>query len=300
MDKEKTKANNNKKKFDWKAYGFVWSIIFIPVVIFIYSNVYLNIRTIEMAFTDTLGNWTFNNFKWVVEDMFSESGVMKEALKNTLLFFFTNITFQNFLTLFLSYFLFKRIVGYKVFRVVLYLPVIIGSVAFSIIFKSVVGAGGPIFQIVEKIHGNPIEFFADSRYAIWAILVYTVWVGLGGMIYQGAMARIPNDVFEAAILDGISPLREFFQIIMPLIWPTITTLLILSLAGLFTASGPILLFTGGEFGTMTISYWMWDQIYTYQAYNAAAALGLLLTMIGVPIILVSRNLLFKLQENVEY
>jgi len=297
---EKKEVNINKKRFDWKAYGFVWSIIFIPVLFLIYSNVYLNLRTIEMAFTNLLGEWTLNNFTWVIEDMMSESGIMREALINTWLFFFSNITFQNFFTLLLSYFLFKRILGYKVFRIVLYLPSIIGSVAFSIIIKANVGAGGPIFQIVEKLNGAPIEFFADSRYAIWAILIYSIWFGLGGMIYQGAMARIPNDVFEAATLDGITPLREFFSIIMPLIWPTITTLLILSLAGLFTASGPILLFTQGEYGTMTLSYWMWDQIYTYQAYNAAAALGIMLTAIGVPIILITRNLLFKLQESVEY
>jgi multiple sugar transport system permease protein/N-acetylglucosamine transport system permease protein len=206
----------------------------------------------------------------------------------------------NFFTLFLSYFLYKRVLGYKLFRIVLYLPAIIGGVAFSIVFRSCVNVGGPIYEILRDISGREVELYADSRYALWALLFYVSWKGLGGMIYQGAMARIPTEVFEAAILDGITPWKEFTRIVMPMIWPTITTLLILSFTGIFTASGPILLFTNGRYGTMTISFWLWDQIYTYNAVHSAAAVGMIYTAIGAPLCLIFRKLMLKIQENVEY
>lgn len=179
LQNEEHKIFAKKKKFDWKAYGFVWAIIAFPIVMFIYSNVYLNINTITLAFQNQKHVWTIDNFKWIFNDFGKEGSIMGEALTNTLLFFASSLV-GLFLTLVLSYFLFKRVFGYKLFRIVLYLPSIIGSVAFVMVFKATIGVGGPVYQILEKLLGECPEFFADSRYALWAIILYGLWTGLGG------------------------------------------------------------------------------------------------------------------------
>lgn len=294
------KQCKTKKKFDWKGYLFVWSILLMPVILFIYSNGILNVEVVRLAFQNAKGEWTLGNFAWAIRDMTEEGSVMMESLKNTMLFFVNSIIVINFFNLLLSYFLFKRVLGYKIFRIVLYLPSIIGSVAFSLVFKAIIGAGGPVYEIMEKMFGVAPEIFADSRYAMKGILFYVSWTGLGGLFYQGAMARIPTDVFEAAILDGITPWKEFTKIIIPMIWPTITTLLILSFTGIFSASGPILLFTKGEYGTFTISYWLWDQVYTWNAVHSAAVVGLIYTLIATPIVFIFRKVALKVQESVQY
>ena len=121
------------------------------------------------------------------------------------------------------------------------------------------------------------------------------------MLLCGALARVPIEMLESARLDGIGPFKELVSMILPLIWSTISTLLILQMTRLFTASGPILLFTGGAYETSTISYWIFSKVY-YQgvgAYNSVAATGLVFTVVGAPIILFVKWLIEKIPV-VEY
>lgn len=295
-----TSIKKKRKKIDWGAIAFIATILALPIALFIFNHFILNIETVRLAFKNGRGEWTLNNFKESFESLTREGGELREALKNTLIFFFVNVFVINILTMFLSYFLFKRILGYKLFRLVMYLPAIIGSVAFVLVFKAVIGVGGPVYEIIDKIKGDVPEFYNDSRYALGTIIFYSIWTGLGGLLYQGAMARIPTEVFEAAILDGITPIREFTHIVVPMIWPTITTMFIMSFAGIFSASGPILLFTKGDYGTNTISFWLWNLVYEYNAVNMASAAGLIFTCIGCPIALGFRKLMLHIQESVEY
>ena len=289
-----------KKKTDWPAIIFISTLLALPIVLFIFNHFYLNIEMVNLAFTNIRGEFTLKNFEVAFKDLTSEDGILKEALTNTFIFFFINVFVLNILTMFLSYFLFKKIFGYKLFRLALYLPSIIGSVAFVLVFKAIIGVGGPVYEIIDNIWGEVPEFYNDSRYALETIIFYQIWTGLGGLLYQGAMARIPTEVFEAGILDGITPIKEFTKIVIPLIWPTITTMFILSFAGIFSASGPILLFTKGDYGTYTISFWLWNQVYTYNAVNSSSAVGLIFSIIGCPIALGFRRLMLKIQESVEY
>ena len=73
--------------------------------------------------------------------------------------------------------------------------------------------------------------------------------------------------------------REIFHFVIPLCWSTLSTMLIISLAALFTASGPILLLTGGSGNTFTLSYWIFYQVKFLGKYNQPAALGLIFTLI---------------------
>ena len=93
-----------------------------------------------------------------------------------------------------------------------------------------------------------------------------------------------------------------FGIIFPLIWPTVSTQIVFAFTGLFTASGPILLFgTDGQYETMTISYWIFKGVYSGResAYNFVSATGLVFTIVGVPVILFVRWLMEKI-PTVEY
>lgn len=121
------------------------------------------------------------------------------------------------------------------------------------------------------------------------------------LLFGGALARIPTEILESARIDGISMGKEVVFMIIPLVWPTLSTILILNMTGLFTASGPILLFTKGSYGTMTIAYWIFDAV-AYKgvsAYNQVAAGGLIFTVIGAPIVLFVKWLIEKI-PTVEY
>ena len=124
------------------------------------------------------------------------------------------------------------------------------------------------------------------------------------LIFSGAMSRIPTEVIESARLDGVGPFRELVSIILPLVWPTITTAIVLQITGLFTASGPILLLVNGTHETTTISYWIYNKINGdgYGGggmYNLVSAAGLCFTAVAIPIVLSVRKFMSRFEE-VEY
>ena len=123
------------------------------------------------------------------------------------------------------------------------------------------------------------------------------------LVLGGAFERIPAEVLEAAKLDGVGPVRELTQLIVPMIWPTISTLLILYATGLFNASGPIFLFgTKGSYETWTLSYWIFHKVLYGGSgqYNTVSAMGLIFTCIGVPIVMFVRWLFERVIPAVEY
>ena len=95
-----------KKKTDWRAVGFVATLLALPIVLFIFNHFYLNFEMVNLAFTNIRGEFTLKNFEAVYREFTSEEGVLTEALTNTFIFFFINVFVLNILTMFLSYFLF--------------------------------------------------------------------------------------------------------------------------------------------------------------------------------------------------
>ena len=220
------------------------------------------------------------------------------AVVNTLIYFAVGILIQLPGALIIAYFLYKKIWLNRAFRIIFYLPAIISGVVMVAAYRSIVDPGGPLEAIVELFGGHlpPEGLLANSNSATWMIVLFVIWTGFGGnmLLFGGAMARVPIDVLEAARLEGCGPFRELVQIILPLIWPTICTMLIFTFTGIVNSSGPILLFTNGDYETTTINFWIFLKVYGQQGSGAGgefgivSATGLCFTLVTVPIILIVR------------
>lgn len=285
---------------------FVIAGVSLPVFNFLFFWIPTNINSILMAFETTVNGkvgYGWNNFKTLIDELQNPYSEMFEALKNTFLFFIFNNLVSLPLAVVMSYFIYKKILGYKVFRYVFYLPSILSGVVTSSIVLFMAGADGPITIVWEKLFGTAPMFFHDSRYALSSIMVYGIWSGLGSsmIFYMAAMKRLPEEVIEAAAVDGVGSFREFFQIVLPMIWPIIGVFLLMGFIGIFNASGPILLFTRGEYGTQTLAYWIYAKTMGIGGRNLpyAAAVGLFFTLIGTPLSLLIRKLVNRI-EPVEY
>ncbi len=305
LPQAKSKKNQMKK---WDKI-FVVTMLAGPVIFFLYFWVYVNINAIVLAFQLPTGEWSFDIMEKAFRDIFMEKGsYIGTSLINTFLFYGAGLLMMP-LQLFVAYFLYRRVWGGRFIQVVLYLPSIISAVALVAAFKGLLEPypEGPIILLLREIgildEYEIIMFLEDSRYARWTILFYTLWIGWGGnmLLLAGSLARIPVEVFEAGRLDGINTFQEVIIMVLPLLWPTVSTLLILSLTGLFGSSGPILLFTGSSsetYKTGTLAYWLYDKIKygTGDAYNVVSATGLILTAIGMPVILTLRKVLENLSD----
>jgi len=185
------------------------------------------------------------------------------------------------------------------------MPAIISPVVFVVLFKNLTSVNGAIALIIKNF--NPDfkmpNLLARSETATWTMVVYVLWMGwTKNMLYLGgSLARIPLEVLESARLDGVGPWDELTKILVPLLLPTLSTLLLLDVVGILGSSGPILLFTKGDYNTTTISYWMFTLVYNTgnDQYVKASAAGICLTLIMFPVVYTMRWLISKI-DSVEY
>lgn len=287
---------------------FIFLMMLIPILNFIIFWIGVNFSSILLAFKGLKNGaeyWTLNNFKIIFDEFFvyTDSN-MPLFFKNTMIFFCIGAFIITPISLLLSFFLYKRIMGYKFFRVMFFLPSILSAVVVSSLYKYILGASGPIVAIYKMMNGVDYApaFLAESEYALKCLIIYSLWTGIAGnfILYSGAMNRIPIEIIESGRLEGIKSFTELTKIVIPMIWPTLSTTLIFTVVGIFTASGNILLLTDGVVSTYTLSYWIFDQVKRFQSYYVPSALGLVFTLIGFPIVLITRHFLNKVYADVEY
>ncbi|MBQ7948830.1 MAG: sugar ABC transporter permease [Clostridia bacterium] len=268
----------------------------------------VQIESLMMAFENAeTGEFWLGNFEYVVQALGDTREPLGEGFRNTLIFFAVSICMVP-VSIFAVYLIYKKCFGYGVVRILLYLPGAVSGIMMAMLFKNLVGPNGPLKWFLNDILNLGItdSFIYSTNYALKTIIVYDIWMGLGGnlIIWLGAMGRIPPDVIEYGKLDGVGPVKEFFFIIVPLIWPTLCTMLTLHIIGIFGSSGSVMVFTEGKYGTYTISYWLYHVVYSDASssvmQNYAVAAGLFFTVLTVPLVVVGRWFMNKFGDAVEY
>ena len=292
--KKKTKIGAGKERF------FIIVMLIVPISNFLMFWVYTSFGTILLAFQKydiAKGHDVFslNNFQMLYNELKLADSTLFVSLKNTLIFFASNMCVILPISFLLCYFLYKRIAGYRAYRFIFYLPSIVTSTVYVVVFKQLLQPDGAIGAIAKLLTGEIVPFLTDSKYALNTILFYFIFTGLGGNIiyFSGAMSNIDAEIVEAAKIDGAGMGTEMFRIVIPLIWPTLSTVLLFTFVGLFGSSGPILLFTQGAYKTSTFAYWMYDLIYFSSNYYYAAAIGLSITAIAAPMAILLKKFLVK-------
>lgn len=279
------------RSFKTEAKIFIFVGLLLPMAYFWFFEIGARLGSLVLPFQDYVTKeWTWENFRrvwWSFTSPAAGDESLLVAAKNTLMYFSWNIA-QIPISLFLTYFLFKRIAGKKVFVILYNIPGMVSGIVMVTAFKELTSMHGPFAMLMEAM-GHPLEqsLYKTAATANAALLSYCIIFGLCGglMYYHSAMNRIPHTVFEAARIDGVGPFGEAVKIVFPLIMPTVGTQLVLGSMGFLTASGPILLFTRGANGTTTISFWMWWRIYQDPTgdLGVVSAMGLIMTAIGFPV-----------------
>lgn len=311
-------ANNLKRNFrlrysmqDRKAFLWCYLLLLIPVIQFIVFWGVVNVNSIKYAFTDTFGSFTLNNFSKVFTAFVEEDAhgwVLSEILLKTFIYWFAVNIICTPLIMFSTYILYKRIPGHNFFRVIFAIPQILGAVVWTRLVIILVGGGemgGPILSLLTHMGFNiPTDIlrnglFSSDDTAYLTIMLVNIIPHLIAcdITLTGAYTRIPNDLVEAAHLDGVGFFGEFFNVAIPTAWPTIVINLVVSLSTIFTADGCVFLYTMGEHKTATMGFYIYYWVYnisnnpSVNEYGFPAALGLLLTLATMPIILLAKRFL---------
>lgn len=281
----------------------------LPILQFVIFYVIVNFDTILLAFQnyDRVSNsyfFSLSNFPQVWKDVFGKNPEysLKDAFLNSFKYYFVSLVFCTGLGLLFSNYIYKKCFGNKFFQIILFLPKILSVVVLSVVFIYALNDGVP--AIVEKVLNKDIRgLFTNNDTKFNYILAFTIWssFGTGVLMYTSTMTGISQEIVESAQLDGITPLKEFIYITLPMIYPTLSTFLVVNFAAIFTDQMNI--YTFYQYNApqehWTVGYYIYQRAQLasayndYQQYAYLSAFGLILSAIAIPTTLLFKRILEK-------
>lgn len=255
--------------------SWLWALPSLTAVFFIhYVATYIGGT---YAFTDFNG---ISDANWVGFDNFLRIGTDPQtlgAIGNT--FFIAIVYFigVNVIGLGLALALNRGLKTRYFLRVLMFLPVVLSSLAVSYIFKFIFDFEGPLNKALAVFGVEPRLWLGDTSTAIWTIIIVAVWqnAGLGMVIYLAGLATVPLEIEESAAIDGAGVFSRFWHITLPMIQPAIAITTTLSLlTGLRIFDQVVAMTGGGPFGaTDTMSTVIYRITFEYSDFGYGTALA---------------------------
>lgn len=309
----------NYSAFERKKFLFFYLLIAFPVVQMAVFWFYVNLSGITLAFQDAQGNFSLDTFKEVFSVLFGGKLSMGFHVptmlgKSVFIWVMNHIVIQ-IISVLSCFILTKHMVGHKFFRTCYMIPGLLGTVVFVSIMQEFYADDGVIVSLCQGLKidlPNTIKrngFLGDEATAFPTLMVQMfIWsLTGGGLILAGAYMRIPQEIFESANLDGCGFFREAFQIAVPCVWPTLSTMMIFALTSFFTADFSTYLYSGGTGarGINSIGFYTYNlrlQISRggVEFYSYSSAFGVTLMLMTLPIVFLGRWLLAKFNDPVEF
>lgn len=302
--------NRQLKMKDRSRVPFILFCIALPILHFLVFYVYVNASSFAMAFTNSRGELALNNFIRFFKELQLPSSDIRIAFRNTFLTFAIILASYPFKVL-VSFFIYKKVPFSGFYRIVFFLPTILFSVCIAMVFNRMMSPTGFVAEMVGDVMGleQTPELLADSRFANKVVLLQMIWLQFPGdlIIWGGTFARIPTELLEAGRIDGTTWWTEFTKITIPMVWPTVSLQMVLMFCGIFSATGNVYLLTRGNYGTMTLSAWMYRQLqensggsYSSNVYNYLSAVGLMTTVVAIILSFSIRRITDKAFNEVEF
>ena len=285
---------------------FIISFLAYPLILFAVFYVYVNFSSVLLAFKEYNFDDTYN---WVLFDNFSNFIKMVSGfntrwtvgLVNSLKMYIICLVICLPLYILLSYILFKKCFMHRTLRVMVMIPQIISGFIMCLVFRNFVEDAVPEAMKLLFGYEDFTNLLYDEQYTFGTTLFYTIWISFSTslIVYPNAMNEIGDEIIEAAKLDGVGNMfQELWFILIPLIFPTISTFLITGFAALFTNAGsiPTFFMYDAPTNSVNIGYLYWVEIAnsnTFSGYPMLAAGGLIMTAIIAPLTLLLRWALEK-------
>lgn len=261
--------SNSGRKIRLKNNIIGWSFVIIAAVMIFLFYFYPMIQALILSFQTGVGaNLTFtgiDNYTRLFKDP-----TFLTTVKNTVIYLIIQVPVMILLALFLSVLLNNKTLKFKgFFRTAIFLPCVTSLVAYSVIFKYLFGQDGIINMMLMKVAliSEPIQWLTDPFWAKIAIIVAITWrwTGYNMIFYLSALQNVDESIYEAARIDGASPVQQFFKITIPMLKPIILFTSITSTIGTLQLFDEVMNITKGGPGnaTMTISQYIYNLSFKY-------------------------------------
>ena len=268
--------------YENKRLGFMFALPFILGVLGF--KLFPFVTSLALSFTEYD---IFTAPRWVgganYAEIIARDETFKKSLSVTLLFAAIAVPLRVGFALFVAHILNFKLKGIGFFRSAFYLPSILGgSIAVAVLWRFIFSQHGLVNLVIGKFGIEPIAWLADEHLSIWTIATLFTWqFGSSMVIFLAALQGVPKSLYEAAEVDGASPLRQFISITIPLITPVIFFNLIMQLVHAFQEfNGPYMVTEGGPLhATYVLSLYIYEEVFKYFNLGYGAALSWMLFLL---------------------
>ena len=275
-------TNSSSKTLNFTPYLFL-----LPALLLLLFTVFIPaIQAFSLSFTQydyditQAPQWVgLDNFQRLLKDP-----VFWLTLTNTILYLVGVVPLLVILPLLLAILVNNKLKGISWFRLAFYVPVVISVVVAGIAWKALYSSNGLFNQILEKIGlSEGIPWLTSPDLAIWTVMLVTIWKGLGYymVIYLAGLQAIPEELYEAAAIDGSDGWLKHWDITIPLMRPYLLLVAVISSIAATKVFEEVYIMTqGGPLNrSKTIVYYVYERAFEDLDINYACTIGLILFLI---------------------
>lgn len=279
---------------NWK-----WGVAFITpwIIGFLAFQLYPLLASLYYSFTDFS---VLADGKWVgVENyvkLFTKDKHFLKSLWLTVKYAIMSVPVKLAFALFIAMLLNMKLRGINMFRTIYYLPSIMGgSVAVSILWKFLFMQDGIVNKALAVFHIPAVSWLGDPNMALVTVSLLVVWqFGSSMVLFLAGLKNVPQELYEAASVDGASKVRQFFKITLPMITPFVFFNLMMQTINALQEFTSVSIITNGgpNRGTYLLGLKIYEEAFTNSKMGYASATSWVL----FAIVLVVTGLLFKTSD----
>lgn len=241
-------------------------------------------QTIGLSFFDyssSLYNPSFSGIDNYIK-LFKEP-IFYKVMLNTFMYLIIAVPFLVIFPLLIAVLINQKIRGITLYKILIYLPVIVSIVVAAIAFKWLYANQGVLNYILSFFNIKPIGWLVDTNWALFSVSLVTIWKGIGYymMIYLSSLMSVPQDLYEACDIDGANFFQKHLTVTIPHIMPTIALVSTISTISAMKVFAEIYVMTkGGPLNSSkTIVYYIYERAFENLDLGYASALAVILLVI---------------------
>lgn len=244
------------------------------------------ITSLYLSFTDfdllTAADWVGTaNY----ERMFTNDRSFAASMRVTLFFVIFSVPLKLAFALLVALLLNRGMRGLPLYRAMFYLPSLLGaSVAIAILWRTIFAGDGLVNDFLANFGIQGPSWISNPRYSLWTLVILSVWqFGSPMIIFLAGLRQIPQDMYEAASLDGAGKWRQFWKITLPLLTPVVFFNAIIQTIEAFKSFTPAFIISGGNGGpvnsTLFYTLYLYNEAFSFFRMGYASALAWFLLLI---------------------
>ena len=276
----KRKGLNMEQKRNLTGWAFLLPASILIFVFCFYPMVQALILSFQKGTGSAVQPAGFANYARILKD-----ATFQQCLFNTIFYFVIQVPIMLILALILAQLLNSPdIKGKGIYRTMIFLPCATSLVSYSMIFKSLFANDGLVNRVLSTVGIPTVDWFQNAWAARWVIVIALIWrwTGYNMVFYLAGLQNIDYSIYEAARIDGASPIQQFIHLTIPLLKPTILLTAIMSTSGTLQLFDESVNLTAGGPGkaTMTLTHYIYNISFVETPkFNYASALSVFILVV---------------------